>query len=146
MATKSLPPRLPPRTRVVVGGDGKTYLTGKGRRRYKQSAATRKKRAAALRRFKIPVLSTAAVGIPLFTALGRAGSLNSVAGWANFGREYLSYYTGVYIAEGGGATFSFSRLATGAVPLLAVVIARRFGIFKGVNQQLGRMKIPLRLS
>ena len=145
MATKGLPPKLSGRERLVEVG-GKVYRTNKGRRRYKTSAATRKKRAAALRRFKIPVLTTAAVGIPLFTALGRAGNIGSVSGLKTFGREYLSYYTGVYINEGGGATFSFSRLATGVVPLVAVVIARRFGIFKGVNQQLGRMKIPLRLS
>ena len=146
MATKSLPTRLPPRTRLVVGGDGKTYLTGKSRRRYKTPKAVRNKIAASARRLKIPVLTTAAVGIPFafaFAAMQRHGGAGTAEGWKWFGSNLIAYYTGYAPMTN---DFDFKRLGYGLLPLVAVSLIRKSGITRTPNAMLAKMRIPLRLS
>ena len=141
MSTKGLPKRLPPRTRIVMGADGKTYLTGKSRRRYKTPAAVRKKIAAGARRFKVPVLTTAAVAAGTWEPIK-----NLVQGNAQeAGRILLRNYTGVDIQDG-SASFNFRYMLNGLVPILVVGLVRRTGVFKKVNTTLAKSKIPLRLS
>lgn len=141
MSTVAKIPRLPPRTRIVVGADGKSYLTGKSRRRYKTPAAVRKKIAAGARRFKIPILTTAAV------AAGTAQPIMMLlqGNPQEAGRTLLRNYTGVDIQDG-SATFRVQYLLQGVVPLLAVALVRRTGIFKKANTMLAKSKIPFRLS
>ena len=141
MSTKSLPKRLPPRTRIVTGADGKAYLTGKSRRRYKTPAAVRRKIAAGARRFKIPVLTTAAVAAGTWQPI----QLLMQGQGQEAGRVLLRNYTGVDIQDG-SAQFKFRYMLNGIVPLLVVGIVRKTGVFKQVNTTLAKSKIPLRLS
>lgn len=139
MATKSLPVRLPPRTRLVTGGDGKTYLTSKTRRRYKTPKSVRKKIAASARRIKIPVLTLGALygGFHLPIQRARGGD------WKGASDALIWAYTGW---NNSTQRFEMRGLARGIVPLLAVLIIRKSGVLKPFNQQLGKYKVPLRLS
>lgn len=138
--------RLPPGKTIKIGADGKTYLVSKGRRKFKTPAKTRKKIAAGLRRVKWPVLTIAAVGLPLGMAVTNAGGLNrifSAEGFKLFSNSMVAYYTGFSPLE---KNWDMGRLMYGLGPLLGVVAVRRLGVFRGVNNQLARMRIPLRLS
>lgn len=143
-------PRISGRDRVIVLPNGKVALQSKGRRRYKLSASKRRKIAASLRRFKIPLLTTSAIMLPLSMAVANAGGLNKV--FTNFGmkifaREMLASYTGIYIVPStGGVLFKPAMLMRGLAPLVAVALINRSGVLKPVNQKLARARIPLRLS
>ena len=119
------------------------------RRRYKTPKAVRQKIAASSRRFKIPILTTAAIGIPFFTALDKAGGMNNLftrSGMFKFSREMLASYTGVFIEGGGGVVFAPQLMLRGLVPIAMVAIINRLGILKPANQKLAKTRIPLRLS
>ena len=139
MATKSLPTRLPPRTRIVYGADGKSYLTGKSRRRYKTPKSVRNKIAASARRIKLPILTLGALygglHLPIKRLIDgdRQGASDALI-WA---------YTGWNAST---QKFEMRGLARGVIPLLAVLIINKSGVLRPVNQQLGRHRIPLRLS
>ncbi len=135
-----------PRKYSIVERAGKAYVTTKGRRQYKAPAKVRRRIAAGLRRFKVPILTTFAVGVPLATAASWSGGFTKVfttEGFKNFGGHLLGFYTGY---NPNLANFKFERMTRGLFPLAALMIVKRFGIFNGINRQLGRLRIPLRLS
>jgi len=139
-------PRISGRDRVIVLPNGKVALQSKGRRKYKLSASKRKRIAASLRRFKLPVLTTAAVAYPLFSAVGAAGGINNVFtanGSKRFGGYLLAAFTGFDLATG---RWNIRSLQYGLLPVAAVMLINKSGILKPVNQKLARMRIPLRLS
>lgn len=136
-----------PRKYSIVERAGKAYVTTKGHRRFKTPAKTRKRIAAGLRRMKFPMLTIAAIGIPVGTAVTQAGGLTNVftlGGFRQFGSSLLGSYTGFNPIS--GTKFDIRRLGTGLAPLVALIAIRRLGVFRGVNNQLARMRIPLRLS
>lgn len=137
--------------RIFSGPDGKMYQQEKkrSRRSYKTPAKIRKKMAAAARRAKFPLLTMAAVGLPVFYSVGQAGGFNQLfsrRGGFNFLRYMLASYTGVMIYDGGTARFEPQRMLFGLVPAAAVFGINKTGILKPVNQKLAKMKIPLRIS
>lgn len=135
-----------PRKYSVVERGGKAYVTTRGRRQYKTPAKTRKRIAAGLRRIKLPLLTMAAVGIPIGTAITRAGGMGrvfSTAGFTAFGNSLIMSYTGYSpVAK----NWRLERLMEGLLPLGALMVVRRLGVFRGVNNQLTRMRVPFRLS
>ena len=142
MATKLK--TLPAGHRIVETAHGNYIQKVKRRRKtYKMPKAQRQKIAAAARKIKIPALTTAAVLTPTIKAWRNARALTGTDKLEEFGCSMLAYYTGFYPKTG---DFKFSRLSYGLFPLLAVVVVRKLGVFKGVNSQLAKMKIPLRLS
>nr|BDI55274.1 MAG: hypothetical protein [uncultured archaeon] len=141
-------PYLPKKYSIVERG-GKAYVTTKGHRRYKTPAKVRRRISAGLRRMKLPLLTIAAGGVPLYLAGTTAGGLTKVftqRGSFVFGRELLSYYTGIYIESANVIKFIPQRMMVGLLPLVGLMMIKRFGVFRGVNRSLGRMRIPLRLS
>ncbi len=146
----SLPAVIPSNMKVVAVG-AKTFLQKKTRRRrrFKLPAKTRQKMAASARRIKIPILTLVAVGIPIITAAGGAGgltnALSSQKGFIKFGSQLLMKFTGINPQQP-QTGFQFKQFMQGGGPLIALAILRRSGVFKGVNQQLGRARLPLRLT
>jgi len=132
-------PRISGRDRVIVLPNGKVALQSKGRRRYRLSASKRKRIAASLRRFKLPVLTTAAI------AVGTWEPLKFAAGgdFQRAGKWLMRNYTGFDLDA---KNWKFNRLWGGLLPIIAVVAINRSGLLKHANQKLARMRIPLRLS
>lgn len=131
----------------VIERAGKAYVTTKGRRKFKTPSKTRRRIAAGLRRLKFPVLTGVAVGLPLFMASDAAGGFTQVfsaRGGKLFGNAILGYYTG--FSPLSSVKFDIRRMAVGLLPLVGLVMIKRFGVFRGINQNLSRMRIPLRLS
>lgn len=140
--------RLPPGKTIKIGADGKTYLVSKGRRKYKTPARVRRSIAAGLRRFKAPLLSATVIGVPLFLAWKQAVGAGATFQTRSFvfGRELLSYYTGIQIASNSTVKWIPSKMMVGLLPLIGLGLIKRFGLFKGVNTTLGRLRMPFRLS
>lgn len=136
-------PRISGRDRVIVLPNNKIALTSKSRRRYKMSAKARRAMAAARKRFYVPILTSAAVGVPVWFAWQNAKSYSGSEKLAEFGGSLLAYYTGFYPKTG---DWKFKRLQYGLIPLGILVAVKKIGLFKGVNQVLARAKVPLRLS
>ncbi|MHA1330413.1 MAG: hypothetical protein ACTSR2_04970 [Candidatus Hodarchaeales archaeon] len=132
-------PRISGRDRVIVLPNGKVALQSKGRRRYKLSASKRKRIAASLRRFKVPVLTTAALGI----GLGESISALFAGNWQKAGGVVLRNYTGYDMWS---KKWVPKAMLHGLVPLLTIMLINRSGLLKPVNQKLARARIPLRLS
>ena len=141
---------IPPGFKTIIGQGGKVFIQKKtrSRRRFKTSAKQRAAVRAGLRRFKIPVLTTVAVGIPLTLAVEAAGGTNKVftmKGFKRFGNHLLGSYTGFQPLNENNL-FQFSRMGRGLGPLIGLLGVRRFGIFRGINAKLTRMRIPISLS
>lgn len=138
--------QLPPNTRIVTQVGNELVLTKKKRsvRRFKTSKKTRDKISRAARKFKIPIITGAAIALPLAIAIteGMKPAANSEKVKA-FSRNILNSYTGIDIVE---RNFKLSRMATGTLPLIGAMIARRSGLFKGANRALSRLKVPVSLS
>ena len=135
-----------PRKYSIVERGGKAYVTTRGHRKYKTPAKVRGRIAAGLRRFKAPLLTIAAIGIPIGTAMTAAGSFNAIfsrGGFIRFGDSLMRSYTGFSPVK---SNFDIRRLGTGLAPLVVLMAVKRFGVFRGVNNQLARMRIPIRLS
>ena len=111
------------------------------RKRYKTPAKVRRRIAAGIKRFKVPVLTTAALIAGTWQPIQYA--MNGA--WQQAGIMLLRNYTGVD-ATPGNVHFKFRYLLNGLVPLLGVGIVRKTGVFRSVNATLARNKIPLRLS
>ena len=124
-------PRLSGRDRIVTLPNGKVAITSKGRRRYKMSAAKRKKIAAAARRFKVPVLSTLAVVGPNFNAIKYM-----VGGDFQTGSKIiLRNYTGYDLDEG---KWRFQYMLRGVAPLLALALVKKTGVLKTPSRMLSK--------
>jgi len=146
----ALPQLLPP-GKTVRNIGGTNFLVSKSRsRRFKLPAKTRKKMAASARKFKVPVLTIAAVGVPTALAVEHAGGLtaaiSTTSGFKRFGSRMLQFYTGFNPAANAGSRFNIRDAAVGLGPLAALTFIRRMGLFKGVNQTLARSRVPVRLA
>jgi len=131
---------LPKGHRIIETAHGNYIQKQKqSRRRYKTPVATRRKIAAAARRFHVPVLSIAALSVGMADPVQMAIAGRWKSAWGNL----VWNYTGWNIDT---KTFRFSKLAQGWAPLLLVFAINRTGIAKPINQKLARAKIPLRLS
>lgn len=150
MATSTKIKTVPDGHRLVTTPDGTFYQKIKrSRKKYKTPKAARNKMSLAARRIRWPLLTMTAVGIPVITATTKAGGFNKIftrTGSYIFGRELLSYYTGVFLSPVQAPKFQVEKLMMGLLPLLILGGVKRLGVFRGINQQLGRMRIPLRLS
>lgn len=144
MATGTKLKVLPKGHRIIETSHGNYIQKQKQRRtRYKTPKATRDRMRAAARRFYLPVLTASAVGYPTILAWRNAAGYEGIDKLGEFGGSMLAYYTGFYPKTG---DFKFKRLSHGLFPLLAVMLIRRTGVFKGANQALAKAKVPLRLS
>ena len=145
MATKLK--TLPAGHRIIETAHGNYIQKQKrSRKTFKMPKAQRQKIAAAARRFKFPILTAAAIGVPLafsIAAAQRHGGLFSTEGAKWFGSNMLAYYTGFAPMT---QDFEAKRLMYGLVPLIATMVLRRSGITKAPNAMLAKMRIPLRLS
>lgn len=150
---------MDPNIQIIPGGykvlskkGNKLTLMRKVRHRvHKLSKKVRDAMSAARRRFKIPLLSGAAVAIPGLQAIESAnkyGGISNINGLKVGLANLLASYTGFYFDPLGGSkpTWSLWNLMRGAGTLLAVKLTKRFGIFKGVNSMLTQNKIPVALT
>ena len=117
------------------------------RRKYKTPLAVRKKQALARKKFKVPVLTTAALAVPIMDAFdagnGVVHSLSTKEGFSEFSNTLVANFTGFAPKQ---RVFSSKRLFVGLGPLLAVWLVKKTGVFKSVNQSLARSRVPIRLS
>jgi len=130
---------------------GKTFLQKKrrSRKRYKLSKKTRDKISRNARKFKLPILTGAALALPAMDAWNDAANNapKTVQGRVSkFSRRIVANYTGIYLDDTGKVNFNWRHAAKGLLPLAAVMGAKRLGIFKGANKALASAKIPVRLS
>jgi len=135
----------------VKNVDGKTYLQKRrrSRKRYKLSKKTRDKISRNARKFKLPILTGAALALPAMDAWNDAANNapKTVQGRVSkFSRRLIANYTGFYLDDLGRVSFNWRHAAKGLLPLAAVMGAKKIGIFKGANKALGSAKIPVRLS
>lgn len=134
---------------IVIAGDGKPYMQKKKRRRrrYKLSAKRRAQLRTAARRVKVPVLTGAAVGIPVIDALNYSKGRRGMARLNYFLARLFESFTGVYIdPRGTGATFRYQGAARGLVPLVVVTVLKRFRLFSGLNRILSRYRLPVTMG
>lgn len=113
-------------------------------KKFKTSVATRKKIAAASRKFKIPILTSIAVGpallISIRTAMTQVGIVNQIS---QFLRTMLRFYTGITITAGGGASFKAKDALVGLGPLFGVLVLKL--IARKTITKLGRTASQLQL-
>ena len=148
MATKLK--TLPAGHKIIETAHGNYIQKQKKRKRtYKMPKAQRQKIAAAARRFKFPILTGAAVGLPIIISVDKAGGMSNLftrSGMFKFSREMLASYTGVFIEGGGGVAFVPHLMLRGLVPIAIVAAVNRLGLLKTANQKLAKTRLPLRLS
>lgn len=130
----------------------------RSRRRFKLPAKTRSRMRAAARRMTIPALSIGANIIPAVRGVGwlfdKSTGLFSrqtpLVKGATLFNAIVSPYTGVEFTLASptvvNPTFNPRRLAEGALPNIIVFAVNKLGLFRSLNQKLGRAKIPIRLN
>lgn len=144
---------IPAGFRPVTLPDGSVALQRKGRRRRPRlSPQARRRIAAAARRFKVPVLTVGAQlpwAIPFISAIMREGGAalngdeNAQRSIAN---KIIAPFTGIVFNAGWKPQFVPRRMLQGLAPNLALMFIKRTGVFRGINQKLARMRIPVRLT
>lgn len=141
-------PTIEPGMKIVqVGGKHFQQKIKRSRKVFKTPLAIRKKMSIAARRFKFPILTASAVGVPIAKALqsggGLARSFTSLNGFLNFSDSMMRSYTGFSPLT---ATFYPQRMAVGLAPLGMLWGIKKTGIFRSINRDLGKARFPLRLS
>lgn len=144
---------IPAGMKVLELPDGSWALQKKTRRRrrYKMSAKQRKKIAAAARRFKIPVLTAAALAPTALAAaqdfqfgLQQGGVIRGLNGAL---ASILASFTGiVYKIDQNKVEFQPNLMLRGLVPFAGVTLIKKTGILKGAQRQVSRLKLPISLS
>lgn len=126
------------------------------RRRFKTSAAVRKRISTGLRRFKFPVLSAGANLIPVVQTVDWVMKVavnpafpprdKAVLGW----NAAMAPYTGVKMIPVGSTeikpVLALGELGKGLLPNVIVWGIRKLGIFRSLNAKLSRSRIPISLS
>jgi len=140
-------PEIPSNRRVITVGN-KHFLQPIKRRtkRFKTPLKVRKKIAAAARRFKLPILSVAAVGFPIGIAINKVGGIQglfSAHGIETASASILRSFTGFDPRTG---SFSWEALGEGLLPATAVFVINKLGVLRPINRALGRTRMPFRLN
>jgi len=140
---------IPPNMSLVVGPDGKTYMRKKTRRRGpKMSKKRRDKISRGLRKFKWPIVTGSSLVINALRAIADSAmyarlELRAPAALSAFQENY----TGIYWRPGMTTPqFRWKSLIFGWAPILAVAVARQFGLTRVANTVLARMKVPARIG
>jgi len=133
----------------VIDTPAGTFLQKKTRRtrQYKLSKAKRQALSRASRRFKVPVVTSAAIIVGMHEPVAWLHKHNyNKTGWRGFGTLTLRNYTGIWINQEGEVKFQPKHALKGAGSLFLTYLLRRSGITKPVNRMLTRMRIPITLS
>ena len=130
---------IPKNMKIISMPDGSVAMTPKSRsrRRYKMSKKQRDAIRRSRNKLKIPIVQGALVGAPIAIAI--QNTMKSADKPREFGRQMLFQYTGYDTAVGKWAPAK----AIGLWSTLGWFAGRRLGVFKEVNQFLGRNKVPL---
>jgi len=112
----------------------------------KTPKAVRDKIAASRAKPKVPIAVGVTLGTPVALALKHAyeNAVNILDGIFLFGREWLSYYTSIYIARDGSVGRRPGRWKVGVIPLGALVVDSKITRARAwANRQLGQANVPL---
>lgn len=126
-----------------------TFLVPKSKKgKSKMPKEQRDRIRAAARKMKVPLLTAAAIGVPVFSAMKFAkeqgGDFQRKA--FMFSREILSSYTGIQVSSDGTTTFKLERMQKGLLPLAILTGVKRLGIFRGANTGLTKARLPFLLG
>lgn len=112
----------------------------------KTSKAVRDKIAASRAKPKVPIAVGVTLGTPVVLAAKHAyeNYQNIFDGLFLFGREWLSYYTSIWIARDGSVQRRPGRWKVGTLPLTALVLDSKITKARAwANRQLGQMNVPI---
>ena len=124
-----------------------TFLVKKTRSRSRKlSKRQRMAISKAAKKFKLPVL-TLGVQLPWLSksveVFGANGS--NLKALKYVGEQViLPSFTGIHIDSAGNATFDLKNLYLGLLPNVLLYGVSKTGVFRGINRNLSKMKLPLR--
>ena len=131
-----------------TASDGTILLEKKKqrRRRFKTSAKTRARIRTAARKFKLPVLTGAAVALPVIDAIQSAKGLpDATSKLRQFSKSIVRSYTGLDFTPD-GVKFDFGAALRGWGPLIGIGILKKTPFLRGVQRMVAKLGFPVSFS